>query len=478
MPRNGHIPAAVFLVACALLIAVSAGIAAQESEPSSEQVMLAYQDAFRAVARRVLPVVVKIDVVDVITVPRTQFRSPFDFFFENTPSGEDGETRELQQPGLGSGVIVRRLNDRIYVLTNDHVVGAADQIEVTLHDGRTFEAELVGTDGDRDLALVSFPTTDEVPVAVLGDSDSLEVGDWAFAVGNPLGFESTITAGIVSGVGRRPTPGSGIGALTDYIQTDAAINRGNSGGALVNLRGEVVGINTWIASQTGGSIGLGFAIPINNAKRAIDEFIAFGEIEHGWLGVRYGGPFTSASARSLSVRGGDGTIVGGVFADSPAAMAGIVPGDVIRSIDGEDVEDWDDLVRIIANLSPGQTVSFVVTHDRRDVTRRVQISRRDGEGAPSNLGEWPGFSVHPLPDETREGLGMDVAQGTLVIGDVFAGSPAARSGLRSGDLVVRINNAVITSMEQFYAVINDRSEDEFSFRVIRRGREFIIGLVR
>lgn len=440
--------------------------------------MVAYQEAFRSVARDVLPVVVKIDVVDVISAPQPQIRSPLDFFFNDNGLGFGDGSNELRQPGLGSGVIVRRDGQDVYVLTNDHVVGEADEIEVTLHDGRTFEAELVGTDADRDLALVTFASRENVPVAVLGDSDTLQVGDWAFAVGNPLGFESTITAGIVSALGRRPSPGSSIGSLTDYIQTDAAINRGNSGGALVNLYGEVVGINTWIASQTGGSIGLGFAIPINNAKRAIDEFIAFGEIEHGWLGVRYGGPFNDAAAASLGVRGGDGAIVGGVFADSPAANAGILPGDVVRSIDGEPVEDWDDLVRTIANQPPDTTLEFGVTRDGQEITRRVRITRRDTEGVPTNTGEWPGFAALPLPEETRESLGIQVDDGSLVIGEVFAGSPAARVGLRSGDLIKRVNNRDVESLFDLYAILNDRSEDEFVFRVIRQGRELIIGLVR
>ena len=172
----------------------------------------------------------------------------------------------------------------VYVLTNNHVVQDADEIEVNLNDGRTFSGELVGGDPLRDLALVSFETQEEVPVAVLGDSSELWVGDWVLAIGNPLGFESTVTAGIVSAKGRH-TQGQ---QFTDYIQTDASINRGNSGGALVNLDGEVIGINTFIASTSGGSIGLGFAIPINNARRAIDDFIDKGSVEYAWLGVNMG----------------------------------------------------------------------------------------------------------------------------------------------------------------------------------------------
>ena len=212
------------------------------------------QAAFEAVAFDVQPVVVEINTVAVVrrNVPRSF--SPWDFFFDRNPPSEE---RELRRPGLGSGVIVRKDGRNVYVLTNDHVVGNASEISVRLHDGREFEATVVGRDSSLDLALISFRTSDDVPVARLGDSEDLRVGHWVLAIGNPLGFESTVTAGIISALRREPPDGARITSFTDYIQTDAAINRGNSGGALVNLEGEVVGLNTWIASQTGGSQGLG-----------------------------------------------------------------------------------------------------------------------------------------------------------------------------------------------------------------------------
>ena len=444
---------------------------------NSDDVMVAYQDAFRNVARAVLPVVVKIDVVDVIRQQVQPMPSPFQFFFgpRNDEQAEP-EEREFRRSGLGSGVMVRRAGDKVYVLTNEHVVGDADEITVTFHDGREFNATLVGKDDKRDLALVVFETNDEVPIAVLGDSDELHVGDWAFAVGNPLGFESTVTAGIISAVGRRPAPGSGISGLTDYIQTDAAINQGNSGGALVNLRGEVIGINAWIASQSGGSIGLGFAIPINNAKRAIDEFIAYGEVEYGWLGIRYGGALSDDVARSLGYRVRNGAFVGGVFEDSPAERAGIRPGDIIVRIDNEDIDDWTELLNIVANLQPGRTATFRVWRDGRTQDLRVRISRRSDESEAAQ--SWPGFTVLPLTDEIRNGLSLRNEPGKIVVSDVDAGGPAAAAGIRRGDIIRRVGNEELDSLQEFYELIDVKTDEELVFRIARQGREFLIGLVR
>ncbi|MFQ3621654.1 MAG: trypsin-like peptidase domain-containing protein, partial [Spirochaetales bacterium] len=275
-----------------------------------------YQSALRRVAQRTLPVVVEIQVVEVVRQPRPVFDlfgNPFEFFFgpqdrnQRTPRNQPQE-REFRRQGLGSGVIVQRNGNTVYVLTNNHVAGNASEIKISLHDGREFDGKLVGTDPRRDLALLSFETKETVPIAELGDSDTVQVGDFAIAVGNPLGFESTVTFGIVSAVGRKAQPGMDIGNFTDFIQTDAAINPGNSGGALVNIYGQVIGINTWIASQSGGNIGLGFAIPINNAKKVINDIIAKGSVEYGWLGVNSGNP-SRELRESLNIKTTSGAFV-------------------------------------------------------------------------------------------------------------------------------------------------------------------------
>ncbi|MFP4376788.1 MAG: trypsin-like peptidase domain-containing protein, partial [Spirochaetales bacterium] len=350
--------------------------------PASEDVLWAHQNAFRRAAQVALPVVVKIDVAEVVRQRSRSMPSPFDFFF-GRDRDDEGEEREFTRTGLGSGVIVQRSDEMVYVLTNDHVVGDADEITVSLHDGRQFEARLLGTDSRRDLAIVVFETRQEVPIAQLGNSDDLEVGDWIFAVGNPLGFESTVTSGIVSAVGRRPSSQSSISQLTDYIQTDAAINQGNSGGALVNLVGEVVGINTWIASRSGGSIGLGFAIPINNAKESMEELITLGSVQDGWLGILGGPMVDEAMAESLGLDEMRGALIASVFEESPAHQAGLLPGDVIVRIDRTEIDNFEELALVIADIEPGTTVPFRVARGSRTLTVRVTLSLRNDESVAS-----------------------------------------------------------------------------------------------
>jgi serine protease Do len=363
----------------------------------------------------------------------------------------------------------------VYVLTNAHVVDSADEITVTLWDNREFDGSIVGSDTARDLALVVFETDEDVPIAQLGDSDSVQVGDWAFAVGNPLGFESTVTAGIISGVGRPASSGVG-GQLTDYLQTDAAINQGNSGGALVNLAGEVIGINSWIASQNGGNVGLGFAIPINNAKRAIDQFISYGQVEYGYLGVFFGGAITDDVAVSMGTRHTTGAFVGSVLEDSPADRAGIQPGDIITEIDGQPIDDWTDLTNAVADLAPGTRTVFTVRRNGDEITVRPRLARREAETSAAQA--WPGITVLPLTDDLRTQLNLRNERGSIVIADVYANSPASEAGLSRGDIIRQVNGEDVGSLAEFYNAVNGRSGDDLVFRLVRQGREYVIGLVR
>ena len=235
-------------------------------------------------------------------------------------------------------------------------------------------------------------------------------------------------------------------------------------------------INSWIASQTGGNIGLGFAIPINNAKRVIDQFIAYGEVEYGWLGIRYGGPVSEELADDLRLRDARGAFVGSVFTDSPAERAGILPGDVITDIDGERVDDWNDLLNIVADLPPGQSARFELIRENRSRDVTVRISRRTEETQQAD--SWPGFTVVPLTDEIRDGLDLRNESGNVVVADVDQGGPAAIAGIRRGDIIRRVGNRNVDSVGEFYELMNGETDDELSLRLARQGREFVIGLVR
>ena len=475
--------AGVMLIASAPL-AIAQSTAASSSDPTlpetpaSEEVLWAYQNAFRNAAQIALPVVVRIDVAEVVTQTRRTITNPFSFFFGRDRDDQiEEETREFTRSGLGSGVIVRRVGSKVYVLTNEHVVGEADEITLTLNDGRQFEAMLLGTDSRRDLAVVVFETSEEVPIAALGDSTDVEIGDWAFAIGNPLGFESTVTSGIISAVGRRPSDLGRVSPLTDYLQTDAAINQGNSGGALVNLAGEVIGINTWIASQSGGNVGLGFAIPINNARETMDELISLGRVQDGWLGIRAGAALDQNMVESLDLANRGGVLVASTYVGSPAANAGLLPGDVIVRIDDRAITRFEDLVSVVGNISPGEFAAFRIERNGRTVTRQIQIGLRD-DAALRELEPWPGFLVMPLTDDLRTGLGLRDEPGEVVVGNIEPLSPAAQAGLRRGDVIRAINDQQVDSMSEFYRVLNGQADGEFVFRISRMGRELLIGLVR
>ncbi len=447
------------------------------TEDSASMVARSFQEQFRKVSAATLPVVVEINVVNKVT--RRVQPNPFEFFFgpeRGRERGTEPEEREFSMRGMGSGVIIGRDGDTVYVLTNNHVAGEADEIEIGLYDGRTFEAELVGGDELIDLAMLSFETDEEVPIATLGNSSSLQPGDWVFAVGNPLGFESTITAGIVSATSRAAGAQSGMSGITDYIQTDAAINRGNSGGPLVNIEGEVVGINTWIASNSGGSIGIGFAIPVNNARRAIEDFIQSGEVSYSWLGVQVS-TLTPDYAEEMGLDTTEGAFVTAVYGNSPAAQSGIEAGDTIVSVDGKKIRDSNELVRNIANLTPGQSVPFVIIRDGRRISITVRTGRRNEE-ATTSTDVWPGMSVAPISDDVREQLELNRRVRGVIVSSVQAQSQAQQSGLRRGDILTAINGEEVSSVREFYNILADVEDEEVQFRVLRNGQQLILGFVR
>lgn len=403
--------------------------------------------------REVSPSVVNIAIRGSVEVARNPFfDDPFFRRFFDVP--EQPMRRQFQS--AGSGVIVDAAKG--YILTNAHVVENADEIEVTLLDDRSLEAKVIGSDTGSDIALIQVDSTDLQQID-LGDSDRLEVGDFVVAIGNPFGFSNTVTSGIVSALGR-----SGINrdAYEDFIQTDAPINPGNSGGALINLRGELVGINSAIISNSGGNLGIGFAIPINMARSIMDQIIEFGEVRRGLLGVNIYS-VTPALAEAYGLDLEKGALVSEVRPGSAADEAGIQAGDVIVRLDDEEIDGAAELRNRVGLMRVGEEVRLEIIRDgkRRKLTARLgdQVEQVAASELPAAL---QGAELSELPDEPEY---RDV-EGVLVA-SVSPGSPAARRGVRAGDIITKVNRTRVDTLAAFNAALE---EADSIVLTIRRGR--------
>jgi len=427
------------------------------------------QTVFHSVSEKMLPSVVELKTVSVRRHQTPNYNGiPWEFFFgprDGMPN--NGQEREFRSQGLGSGIIVRYIDGTYYALTNAHVVEEATEIRVAFIDGKEYDAALVGKDERKDLALVSFKSNDSHPLAVLGDSDTVAVGNWAIAIGNPLGeqFSFSVTMGIISAVGRTGGPG---GNINDFIQTDAPINQGNSGGPLVNIRGEVIGINTWIASNLsgGGNVGLGFAIPINNVKRSIDEFISTGTTQYGWLGVSLLDP-SRETITALGLENRRGALAAQVFLGSPADKGGIRPGDFITHVNGRETRGVQQLQMTVGDLRPGDNATFTVIRDRQQMEIRVRIEVRTDQVAADNRKLWPGVIVFPLSDQIRQSLHLDSDARGLYVAQVVSGSPSDVVGLRINDRIISVNGVSINSIADFYKVLRENTGRELWFGMLR-----------
>lgn len=421
------------------------------------------QGSYAPVVSKVAPAVV---TVRSETRARAMEQLPFmqdprfrDFFGNRQPRGEQQEPRSERQRGLGSGVIVRADG---YILTNHHVVEDAEKITVELNDNRTFTAKLVGSDQPSDLAVLKIEAT-ALPVLPLGDSDKMQVGDIVLAIGNPLGIGQTVTSGIISAKSR--STGTGDGSFEDFIQTDAPINRGNSGGALVNTQGELVGINSQILSPSGGSIGIGFSIPTNMAKSVMNQLIQTGKVRRGLLGVTIQ-PVTADIAASLGLNEVRGALVSGVQSGGPAERAGVRRGDVITALNGAPVSNSNALRNRVAATTPGTEVTFTVLRDSREQQLKATLTElpveagkkdetHDTEAAPGGAAKSSslGVGVEPLTPEaiTRLRLPRDT-QGVLV-SSVDPDGPAADAGIERGDVIQEINRQPVRNVGELRAAI-------------------------
>ncbi|WP_022729695.1 DegQ family serine endoprotease [Fodinicurvata sediminis] len=424
-------------------------------------------DSFADLAEEVSPAVVNISSTrapDEDNGPRSRDSLPFDLppgspfedFFRQFEEHFKGMRPQQHQArpatSLGSGFII---DAEGYVVTNNHVIDKADDIRVKLSDGRDLEAEVIGRDPKTDLALLKISSDKDLPHVTMGDSDDVRVGDWVMAVGNPFGLGGSVTAGIISARSRDINAGP----YDDFLQTDAAINRGNSGGPMFNMDGDVIGISTAIFSPSGGSVGIGFAIPSNLASDVITQLREKGEVERGWLGVRIQ-QVTPELAEGLSLDEEKGALVASVESDGPADRAGIRTGDVILEFDGEDVERMRDLPRLVAAVSAGQDVEIVVWRDGEEETLNATIAEQTEEsmaafgGSRSQPGsdddmerslDRLGASLSSLDKETRNRLGLPEDMSGVVVTDVDPDGRAAAQGLAPGDVIEQVDGQEVAS---------------------------------
>jgi serine protease Do len=424
------------------------------------------RDSYADVVKAVAPAVVTIRIDGKATAAPAQFDGDDffrRFFGDDEQPGQRRQRapRSYRQHGLGSGVVVTSDG---YILTNNHVVDGADKIHVDLTDGRTLEAKVIGTDKGSDLALVKVNATG-LPVAGLGNSDVAQIGDVVLAIGNPLGVGQTVTMGIVSAKGR--STGSGDGGYQDFLQTDAPINHGNSGGALVNTKGEVIGINAEMLSPVDANIGIGFAIPSNMAKHVMDDLRKDGRVRRAQLGVEVQ-PVTSDLAESLNIKRVGGAIIGKVTPDSAADRAGLKRGDVIQSFNGQAVSDINSLRNHVADAQPGSNASVVIVRDGAEKTVSVKLDEAEVSKQLARGGE--------RGDVDKGALGIAVERGAkgLVITDVSPDSRAADAGLQEGDIIVEVNRQPVQSADELRAAVRKTTNRPVLLLVERDGRTLFV----
>jgi serine protease Do len=394
-----------------------------------------------------------------------RFRAPFgdsesfeEFFRKNF-----GDLPRHPMPGAGTGFIISRDG---HILTNNHVTQRGSDIVVKLSDGREFAAKVVGRDPKTDLALLKIEAKD-LPVIPLGDSTTLQVGEPVMAIGNPFGLEQTVTTGIVSATGRV----IGQGPYDDFIQTDASINPGNSGGPLINAQGQAVGVTTAIFSQGGGSVGIGFAIPVNLAKSVVTQLAETGQVVRGWLGVTIQ-PLTAELAKSFKMDRATGALVASVAEDSPAKKAELRRGDVVTEFDGRPVTRPADLSRAVADTLPGREVPVTVLRDGKPVTLTVKIGKLD-EMTEARATETPeakgrlGLAVEPLTAPEAKELGLADGKG-LVVRSVRDGSPAASAGIQERDVIVEVNREPVKSVSDLRERVEKHPKDRPMLLLIQR----------
>jgi serine protease Do len=394
--------------------------------------------------------------------PNSPFKEFFDEFMNRQRRGENGQQEQRSVTSLGSGFVIDASG---IVITNNHVVEGADEISVNFTDGTTLKAELIGRDPKVDLAVLRVKPTTPLVAVKFGDSDKLRIGDWVLAIGNPFGLGGSVSLGIVSARNRDINAGP----YDDFIQTDAAINKGNSGGPLFNLEGDVVGINTAIYSPSGGSVGIGFSVPANTAKGVVEQLIKFGETRRGWLGVRIQ-QVTPDLIESLGLDRPRGALVADVTPEGPAAKAGIMAGDVVVEFNNRPIKEMKDLPRIVADTPIGQKVPVKVMRKGKEVMVSAEIGRlEDGEKQVAATGgdvpvpstvDTLGMTLSPLNDQLRAQFNIDKDVNGAVVTAIDPSGPAAEKRLEPGDVITEAGEKAVGAPGDVEARVKDAERDK------------------
>ncbi|MFA5291798.1 MAG: Do family serine endopeptidase [Phycisphaerae bacterium] len=464
-----HRKALALILTLAIIFASAAICPAEPDKKSDIETLRNTGEVFADIAAKVGPAVVFVSVKQEYTQRRPDmfFGDPFeqfqnDEFFQRFFGRQFQQRRQQQQQprerkqirrGQGSGFIITADG---YILTNNHVVKDANEIMVKLSDDRELPAKVIGTDPETDVAVIKIDAND-LPTVEMGDSDKLKVGEWVLAIGNPFGLSHTVTSGIVSAKGR-----SGLRfadselAYQNFIQTDAAINFGNSGGPLINIDGQVIGINSAIYSQSGGYSGIGFAIPINMAKYVYEQLKEGGKVTRGYIGI-YGKNVTPEMAELLGAKGHKGVVVDNVVKDSPAEKAQLQQGDIIIKKDGKKIDDWDNFRNEVAKIQPGTKIILTVIRDGKEKDFTVELEARKTETASAESQEESadklGITVQDLTPEIAQQFGYKDEQSGVIVAGVQVGSPAEEAQITVGTLILEVNRQKVQDADNFWELI-------------------------